>query len=147
MSGARRFELERSVVTQRDPSSVLAQLRDATTWPEWQPEIVSAEGPAAIAEGDVVTGRARMLGFLVEGRSRAVDVTGSAFEEDVIIGVRMRVRYEIDAGAGGVRITHRLTADLPDGPAGRLLSVFLKMRLRRMQTRVLRALQSVEPST
>lgn len=134
------------MVVARDARQVIEQLRDATTWPDWQPEIVAAVGPSRIAEGDEVEGRARMLGFVVEGRSHAIEVGDDVLEEDVVVGVRMRVRYEIEQDPAGTKITRRLTAGLPGGPAGRLLSVFLKVRLKRMQTKVLRALQSADPS-
>ena len=88
-------------------------------------------------EGDTVEGAARLLGFTVEGRSSAGSVEPLAFEEDVIVGVRMRVRYEVEASEQGATVTRHLSAHLPRGPAGRVLSFFLKRRLRRMQAGVL----------
>ncbi len=93
-----------------------------------------------IAEGDSVEGRAQLLGFVVDGRSSAVAVREDAFEEDVIVGVRMRVRYSVTTAPEGTRITRRITADLPAGFSGRILSFFLKRRLRKMQRGVLETL-------
>jgi hypothetical protein len=59
------------------------------------------------------------------------------FIEDVIVGVRMVVTYEVVPSATGTRITRTLEADLPGGPSGWLLSLVLRARLRRMQKRVL----------
>ena len=111
----------------------MAYLLDATLWPSWQPEIVATEGPKRVAEGDIVSGHARMLGFHVEGRSRAVEVTEDVFEEDVVVGVAMRVRYEVYPEAGGCRVVHRLESQMPAGLTGRVLAFFLRGRLRRMQ--------------
>ena len=91
-------------------------------------------------EGDQVEGRARLLGFVVSGRSTTVTATGYSFVEDVIVGVHMRVTYEIRDTAGGVIVTRRLDASLPDGVAGRVLSFFLKRRLKAMQRGLLDAL-------
>ena len=112
-------------------------LLDATTWPDWQPEIESSEGPEKMTPGDVARGTARMLGFHVDGHSTATSTGDYFFEEDVIVGVPMTIRYEIDPVPEGVRITHRLTSRLPGGPSGWLLSLVLRARLRRMQRLVL----------
>jgi hypothetical protein len=74
-----------------------------------------------------------MLGFEVTGRSTAVEVGDSVFDEDVIVGVTMRVRFEVRPSAAGSVVTQRLTAELPEGVAGRLLGLLLRRRLRRMQ--------------
>lgn len=103
------------------------------TWPEWQSEIVTAEGPERLAEGDVVEGRARLLGFDVRGKSTAHVVTAESFDEDVIVGVRMRVTYRVAPEAGGTVITHHMKADLPAGIAGTVLSWLLAWRLKKMQ--------------
>ena len=110
------------------------------TWPEWQSEIIRAEGPQRIGPGDSVTGDARLVGFKVQGRSDARHVDASIFEEDVIVGVRMLVRYEVRPSGGGAVLTRSLEADLPGGPSGWLLSVVLRARLRKMQRRLLREL-------
>ncbi len=111
----------------------MSYLLDATSWPAWQPEIVATEGPKRVVVGDIVSGHARMLGFHVQGRSRALEVDESVFEEDVVVGVAMRVRYEVHPEGDGCRVVHRLESDMPRGLSGRLLSLFLRARLRRMQ--------------
>ncbi len=123
-----------------EPGDVMRYVLDPTTWARWQPEIVDAAGPAPLAVGAVVRGRARLLGFHVQGHSTALAANGDSFEEDVIVGVRMRVRYEVEPADAGAVVTRRLRADLPRGPAGRLLSLFLAYRLRRMQRHVLEGL-------
>ena len=74
---------------------MMKHVLDATAWPAWQPEIIATEGNKRVAEGDIVSGKARMLGFGVEGRSYATKVEENVFEEDVVVGVAMRVRYEV----------------------------------------------------
>lgn len=123
------------------PETVLELVRDPKTWPRWQPEIVSTEGPAPLDEGDDVYGHAEMLGFEVEGHSKTVAVSPDAYEEDVIVGVRIHIVYEVSRGASGdTVVTRRLSALLPGGLAGRVLSVFLKRRLTRMQNGVVEEL-------
>lgn len=124
-----------------EPETVLELVRDPKTWPRWQPEIVSTEGPSPLKEGDDVYGHARMLGFEVEGHSKTVGVTPDAYEEDVIVGVRMHIVYEVSRDASGSTVvTRKLSALLPGGLAGRVLSVFLKRRLTRMQNGVVEEL-------
>jgi hypothetical protein len=106
---------------------------DPASWPRWQPEIVATEGPDRLSPTDVVRGRATMLGFNVQGHSTAIDVAPDTFVEDVIVGVRMRVTYATAPSGEGTTITHRLVSDLPTGLWGRVLSFFLRSRLRRMQ--------------
>ena len=113
---------------------------DPKTWPEWQSEIVETTGDAPLGEGDRVEGRARMLGFEVNGLSTTVTATSTAFVEDVIVGVHMRIEYTIDETASGTVVTRRLIASLPSGISGRALSFFLKRRLKAMQEGVLDAL-------
>ncbi len=81
-----------------------------------------------------------MLGFEVAGRSRTISVTEDIFEEEALVGVRLRIRYELSAVDGQIEIAHHLTADLPRGLWGRVLSLFLRSRLRAMQGRALRNL-------
>lgn len=133
----RRFEIENSRHVRRPPDAVLERIITPSTWPEWQSEIVRVEGPERVQPGDVVMGDAKLLGFEVEGHSTSLEVTSDAFEEDVVVGVRMRVRYSVEPEGEGARVTHRLVSDLPAGPAGWLLSLFLRHRLRRMQGRLL----------
>jgi Polyketide cyclase / dehydrase and lipid transport len=131
------------------PEVVLRRLLDPSTWPQWQPEILAASGPSTLDTGGVARGRARLMGFEVEGHSTAIEVGRDAFEQDVVVGVRMRVRYEITPNPHGVMIVHRLTAELPRGILGRILSFFLRWRLKRMQRVVvarLAAQSESEPS-
>lgn len=133
--------IEASRVARCEPEAVMELVRDPKSWPRWQPEIVSTEGPAPLEEGDDVYGHAEMLGFSVEGHSKSVTVSGDAYEEDVIVGVRMRILYEVGKDESGrTVITRRLSAELPGGVAGRVLSFFLKRRLTRMQNGVVEEL-------
>lgn len=129
----RRFKTEHSAVARCSKDTIMDELLDATKWPSWQPEIVSASGPTRMSEGDVARGRARMLGFGVHGVSVAAEVGPRVFEEDVVVGVAMRVRYLVEDLADGCRVTHSLVCEVPSGPAGRILGFFLRLRLRRMQ--------------
>ena len=117
--------------------AIISRILQPASWPEWQSEIITTGPPGILKSGDTVEGRARLLGFEVEGRSTAVVAEGGVFEEDVIVGVRMRVRYEVEETDAGTRVTRRLTAALPRGFNGKLLSFFLKRRLTRMQSGVL----------
>jgi hypothetical protein len=127
------FVTESSRSARCAPHDVIDVILDSTTWPAWQPEIISARGPSRLDPGGVVEGRARMLGFGVTGRSTAVDVSDSVFEEEVIVGVTMRLRFDVRPSPEGSVIIQRLTAELPKGFAGRLLGLLLRWRLRRMQ--------------
>lgn len=138
---ARKLTIEVSRIARCEPETVMELVRDPKTWPRWQPEIVSTEGPAPLKEGDDVYGHAEMLGFDVEGHSKSISVTADAFEEDVIVGVRMRIVYEVSRDdSGSTVVTRRLSAQLPGGFAGRILSIFLKRRLTRMQDGVVEEL-------
>ena len=110
------------------------------TWPEWQSEILRTTGPTTVEEGDQVSGDAKLAGFKVQGRSDAHVVSDRVFIEDVIVGVRMVVTYEVEPTGAGTKITRILEADLPGGPSGWLLSMILRARLPRMQKRVLQQL-------
>jgi hypothetical protein len=137
---ARPFETRAQRRTRCAPEAVIARIRDASTWPGWQPEIVSAEGPRALSTGDVVRGRAEMLGFHVDGHSTTTGADSTHYEEDVVVGVRMRLRYEVEPTADGALVTALLFADLPGGLAGRLVSFFLRWRLGHMQRAALKRL-------
>ena len=115
----------------------MARILDPGSWPRWQPEITVADGPARVQAGDDVEGRASLLGFEVDGRSRIVRAGSAELEQDVLVGVRMRVRYEVQAIPGGSRVTHRIEAVMPGGLSGRLVSLFLRPRLRRVQRQLL----------
>ena len=138
----RSFEIDGSVRSSADPATVMSRVIAPSTWPEWQSEILSTEGPERLEPGAVVDGRARLLGFDVHGRSAAVEVEDGAFFEDVIVGVRMRIRYTVRPDGAGSIIGHHMEADLPSGPLGRLLSVFLARRLRKMQSELLESLRA-----
>ena len=108
-------------------------IADPGTWPAWQSEILETNGRSPLHEGDHVEGRAKLLGFVVNGRSSMVAVTPGSLVEDVIVGVHMRVEYEVKEMPRGTVVTRRLTASLPGGLSGRVLSFFLKRRLKAMQ--------------
>ena len=115
-------------------------ITDPSTWPEWQSEIIETDGKSPLNEGDDVAGRAKLLGFEVSGRSSTVRADGFAFVEDVVVGVHMRITYEVREVASGAVVTRRLNATLPGGLSGRVLSFLLKRRLKAMQKGVLDAL-------
>ncbi|MFN2589056.1 MAG: SRPBCC family protein [Actinomycetota bacterium] len=134
MRGHRRIDIEVSRTARCEPEAVMDLVRDPRTWPEWQPEILLAEGPERLGPGDDVYGHASMLGFRVEGHSKTVGVSDESYDEDVVVGVRMRIVYGTRRDARGrTVVTRRLSALLPGGVAGRLLSFFLKRRLTAMQ--------------
>lgn len=141
-----RYVIEDSRTANCRPEDVIERILDPGSWPAWQPEIEATEGPARVSPGDVVRGHADMLGFAVEGHSTAVSVTRESFVEDVVVGVRMRIRYEVrpsgdaNGGAGGAIVSHRLESELASGFSGRVLAFFLRRRLRIMQKRVLERL-------
>ena len=108
-------------------------IRDPATWPKWQSEIIETDGNVPLSEGDLVEGRARLLGFEVGGQSSTITATSTSFIEDVIVGVRMRVEYTVDETPTGTTVTRRLTTSLPGGLSGRFLSFFLRRRLKAMQ--------------
>lgn len=124
-----------------DSGVVMDYIRTPRTWPRWQSEITRIDGPDRIEENDAVTGHARLVGFHVQGRSDAVSVSNDLFAEDVIVGVRMRVTYRLEGTAHGrTTIKRTLEVDLPRGPSGRVLSLILRGKLRRMQRRLLKEL-------
>lgn len=134
------FRIEGTTVTRASRSEVVDQLLRPATWPDWQLEIISTEGPERIEAGDVVRGRAEMLGFRVTGQSVMAEVRDALVHEDVVVGVGMQITYEIEEVEGGTKITHRLSSTLPEGLFGRVLSFFLRRRLRSMQRSVLKRL-------
>jgi Polyketide cyclase / dehydrase and lipid transport len=127
------YVVESAKVSRCAPEDLMNAILDASQWPKWQPEIVMTAADGRVAEGEIVDGRAKMLGFAVDGRSQAERVTDSDFEEDVIVGVRMRIRYEVRPHRDGSEVRVRLATRLPTGFSGRLLSLLLRYRLRRMQ--------------
>jgi hypothetical protein len=137
ISASRRLDLA--------PEELHHLITHPRTWPEWQTEIDSTSGPEALTAGDTVEGRARMLGFRVNGHADMDRVEDTVVNHQVIVGVRMQVRYDLEPDGDGVRVTHTLTADMPDGLAGKLLSVFLRRRLRTMQRKLLDNLAERRP--
>lgn len=115
-------------------------MRDPATWPAWQSEILATDGPAPLEVGDEVLGKARMLGFDVEGRSEATSIDAHTFVEDVVVGVRMIVTYSVAEDDSGCTITRTVEMELPGGPLGALLALPLRRRLKKMQDQVLHAL-------
>jgi Polyketide cyclase / dehydrase and lipid transport len=132
--------IEREASARCSVDSMMKHVLDATAWPAWQPEIIATVGNKRVAEGDIVSGKARMLGFGVEGRSYATKVGEDVFEEDVVVGVAMRVRYEVRPDGANCRVTHRLESNMPTGLSGRLLAAFLRGRLKKMQKTALERL-------
>lgn len=136
----KHFVTQRTIETVASPQAVLGRIRTPASWPEWQSEILSVEGPATVSEGDVVSGKAAMLGFEVDGQSHTVSATGDEYVEDVVVGVGMRVTYSAEETGTGTRLTHRLECELPGGPLGNLLSFFLKRRFKKMERDLLERL-------
>ena len=111
----------------------MEQIRSPDARAGWQSELVWLAGPEGLAAGDSVEGLADMLGFLVEGKATTTELGNAHYEEDVVVGVRMRIRLELVPQDDGVLVRHTLTSKLPGGIAGRVLSVLLRGRLRKMQ--------------
>lgn len=138
----KRFVTEASIESAIAPSDLIERIRDPASWPEWQSEIVSTDGPERVSEGDVVPGHAAMLGFEVDGQSFTVEASDRHYVEDVVVGVGMRVSYAVEETPSGTRLTHRLECELPGGPMGSVLSFFLKRRFVKMERELLRKLAS-----
>jgi hypothetical protein len=133
----KRFVSESSVSSVAEPAGVIGRIRQPATWPEWQSEIVSTDGPESLADGDVVSGRAEMLGFAVDGQSVTIEADEQHYVEDVVVGVGMRVSYTVTPSPTGSTITHRIECTLPGGPLGGVLSFFLRRRFVKMQRELL----------
>lgn len=142
MGTSRTFEISRSVATAAPAQAVIDLILDPATWPRWQNEIVSATGPAPLREGNVVAGRAQMLGFNVDGQSVTTEVGAGTYSQEVVVGVGMQISYRIASNPDGTVVTHSLTSALPAGPLGRVLSFFLARRLKRMQAGLLEELRT-----
>lgn len=138
----KRLEITRSVTTDASWAEVMALILDPSTWPKWQAEIRIAEGPAPLAPSDVVDGRARMLGFDVDGKSVTTHVSEDRYEQSVVVGVGMQITYTVSSTPSGTTIEHSLSSQLPAGVLGRVLAVFLARRLRKMQAELLQALKA-----
>src|SRR5688500_18739198 len=115
MTSARSYVIQHSRSTTCSPDALMKVIVDPTTWPQWQSEIVETVGEAPLDEGDRVEGRAKLLGFEVNGLSTTVAATPASFVEDVIVGVHMRIEYTVDERGSGTVVTRRLTATLPSG--------------------------------
>lgn len=139
-TAGRSYEIQHSRSVECSADALMKVISDPSTWPGWQSEILETDGRAPLGEGDQVEGRAKLLGFVVNGRSATVTATPGSFVEDVIVGVHMRVEYEVRETSEGTIVTRRLTATLPGGVSGRVLSFFLKRRLKAMQEGLLDAL-------
>lgn len=136
----RTLEIRRSQSTSSAPEVVYDLIINPMTWPDWQSEIVSVENRGPLITGEVARGEADLLGFQVHGHSTATDVGLTRFEEDVVVGVRMRICYEVRPDKRGSLVTHSLIADLPGGVCGSVLTLFLRWRLRRLQRTALAGL-------
>jgi hypothetical protein len=136
-----RFEITRAVATTAPHEEVMALILDPASWPEWQSEIKSSNGPVPLAPNDVVDGRARMLGFDVDGQSVTTHVSHDSYKQSVVVGVGMQITYTLERIPQGTRIEHSLSSQLPAGLMGRVLSFFLARRLRKMQKGLLQALK------
>ncbi len=131
------YRIRDHVDTKADKQAVMDRVLAPRTWPGWQAEIKSIEGPDRIQDGDQVSGDAELVGFRVQGRSDAHAVDDGLFIEDVIVGVRMVITYEVTRTPTGSRVVRTLEADLPGGFLGGLLTVVLRAKLRKMQKKLL----------
>lgn len=137
-----QFSLALSRRSAASPDEIRARLVRPATWPDWVPEISDTKSKEVVGPGDDVEGLAEMLGFRVNGRARVTEASEDLFVQDVVIGVRIVARYEIEPSGDGSVIRHELIVSAPRGPTGRLLTFFLKGRLRAMQKRLLRNLSA-----
>lgn len=136
----RTLEIRRSRLTPSAHEVVYDLLINPMTWPSWQSEIVSIEEVGPLSSGGVARGEADLLGFEVQGHSTATRVEPDRFEEDVIVGIRMKICYELRPERAGTVVTHNLVAQMPGGYCGRVLALFLRWRLRRLQRSALEGL-------
>ncbi|MBA3290266.1 MAG: SRPBCC family protein [Actinobacteria bacterium] len=132
-SQRKSFEIATEHVARCDPAVVMRHLLDSSQWPRWQAEIVATVGPERVETGDVVRGHADLLGFGVAGRASIEEVESNGFTEDVLVGVRMRVTYEVRPDEGGSLVRSRIVTEAPTGLSGRVLGWLLRRRLRSMQ--------------
>jgi len=127
------FEVGAERVARCKPEVVIRQLLDASRWPRWQPEIVATIGPQRVQVGDVVRGHADLLGFGVAGQAAIERVPADGLVEDVLVGVRMRVIYQVVPRGDGCLVRSTIVTEAPTGFSGRVLGFLLRRRLRRMQ--------------
>ncbi|MGH2382973.1 MAG: SRPBCC family protein [Candidatus Limnocylindria bacterium] len=131
------FEVGAERVAQCKPEELIRHLLDASRWPTWQPEIVATVGPERVRVGDVVRGHADLLGFGVAGQALIEEVHARGLVEDVLVGVRMRVIYEVEPRKDDCLVRARIVTEAPTGLSGRVLGFLLRRRLRRMQKKAL----------
>ncbi|CAN5525380.1 hypothetical protein BH20ACT23_BH20ACT23_13850 [soil metagenome] len=131
------FEVGAERVAKCRPEVVIRHLLDATRWPEWQPEIVATVGPERVQVGDVVRGHADLLGFGVAGQAAIREVPPDGLVEDVLVGVRMRVSYQVEQRRDECLVRATIVTEAPTGISGRVLGFLLRRRLRRMQSTAL----------
>ena len=127
------FQVGAERVAKCSPDAVIRQLLDASRWPRWQPEIVATVGPERVQVGDVVSGHADLLGFGVAGQAAIEEVPDDGLVEDVLVGVRMRVSYQVEPRGNECLVRATIVTEAPTGISGRVLGFLLRRRLRRMQ--------------
>jgi hypothetical protein len=115
------------------PDVVIRELLDASRWPQWQPEIVATVGPERVHVGDIVRGHADLLGFGVAGQAAIEEVPDDGLVEDVLVGVRMKVTYQVEPRGADSLVRATIVTEAPTGISGRVLGFLLRRRLRRMQ--------------
>lgn len=146
-NAAATFEVGAERVARCKPDVVIRHLLDSSRWPEWQPEIVATIGPERVRVGDVVRGHAELLGFGVAGRAAIEEVPEDGLVEDVLVGVRMRVSYQVDQRRDGCLVRATIVTEAPTGISGRVLGFLLRRRLRRMQITALDRLARLAEAT
>ena len=139
-SSRKSFVVVSERVARCDPEVVMRYVLDSTSWPRWQPEIVATTGPQEVKPGDLVRGHADLLGFGVAGQAAIEKVGRRSFTEDVLVGVRMQVSYEVLDHDGGCKVRARVVTEAPTGLSGRILGLLLRRRLRSMQFTALQRL-------
>ena len=127
------FEVGAESVARCKSEVVIRQLLDASRWPRWQPEIAATVGPERVQVGDLVRGHADLLGFGVAGQAAIEEVPADGLVEDVLVGVRMRVTYQVVPRGDECLVRSTIVTEAPTGFSGRVLGFFLRRRLRRMQ--------------
>lgn len=137
------------------PAEVFAVVRDGQNRPGWMPELEVTDAPARpLAAGDRVRGRSVAFGHRVPGLSDVLAVEdGRVLEEDVIVGVRLRITWSFTSAGGATRCTQAIDVAGPTGPLGPVLRWVLSVRVRLLQRRTLARLrkqvehgrESVEP--
>lgn len=96
-----------------------------------------------LEKGDSFGGRSTLLGHRFFGSSTVLDaVPESRLEEEVVIGARLRTRWEVEPRAdGGTHVTHTIDVAFPEGPLGALARWVLTRRLAKLQRDGLSRLQ------